>query len=389
MVRKAQQSSAGGARGWPFAAALLACIPILLASATDAAVAALPSVAAIPSTTQRAADDPGVAATPLREAAGHPVAAVSAEGSPAAPGAGATNSAGHSAQLTASEATHAVETATQVPSAAAAGAAGLTAVAKAIPAVEHAATGAGQLTKDLAAAAESSGDQPRRLLGSAARAAGGLGQATSRRPRIVESSVSGPISHLKSAARPAADGVPGPPSHHSAGPGGGGLRLGTVASAPARPGAAPLAAARAQVAAATAGRYPTLVPAPSATAPVGLGRPAQRVNGLGPIDPRVSTSVPGFGPLLTSTARLSAGADHRRGAPGAVARMPGPAGTGPIPAPSGGPGSVAGGYGAAFSMFLALAGFLLIALVGAMRRLRLCGEPWRAAQFVLIPERPG
>src|SRR5205814_1244339 len=159
------------------------------------------------------------------------------------------------------------------------------------------ATRIGQLTKDLAAAAESSGKKPRKLLASAAKAAGGFGPAASRRARAVESPVPRAASASKSAARPAAGGIKGPPSHHSAW--------------------------------------------------------------------------------------------ARGGAVGAVARLPGPAGTGPMPVPSGGPGSAAGGFGVAFSIFLALAGFLLIALVGVMRPLRLCAEPWRAAPHLLIPERPG
>jgi hypothetical protein len=43
----------------------------------------------------------------------------------------------------------------------------------------------------------------------------------------------------------------------------------------------------------------------------------------------------------------------------------------------------------AFSIFLTLAGLLLIGGPAAMRRLRLASQPWRSAPFVLIPERPG
>src|SRR5437763_1801081 len=151
MLRKAQQGSAGGSRdGWLLVAALLACLSIILVSAADA-VAAVPSAAAIPSATQRAA---AVVPAPIRETAGH-AAALPAAGRPAAPSAGATSIAGHSAQLAAGDPTEAVKTATHVPSGVAAGAGGLPAVAKAVPAVEHTATRTGQLTKDLAAAAES------------------------------------------------------------------------------------------------------------------------------------------------------------------------------------------------------------------------------------------
>jgi hypothetical protein len=61
------------------------------------------------------------------------------------------------------------------------------------------------------------------------------------------------------------------------------------------------------------------------------------------------------------------------------------------------PGSASGGSsgataafpGGAISIFLTLASLLLLAGSQAMRRLRLASELWRAAPFVLIPERPG
>ena len=62
----------------------------------------------------------------------------------------------------------------------------------------------------------------------------------------------------------------------------------------------------------------------------------------------------------------------------------------PAPAPSGAVGgSAAGGSGVALSGFFTLAGLLLLAAPRALRRLRLSCQPWRAAFFVLIPERPG
>jgi hypothetical protein len=48
-----------------------------------------------------------------------------------------------------------------------------------------------------------------------------------------------------------------------------------------------------------------------------------------------------------------------------------------------------GSAGVGFSIFLALAGLLLTGGLAAMRLLRLASEPWRAAPFALIPERPG
>jgi hypothetical protein len=65
----------------------------------------------------------------------------------------------------------------------------------------------------------------------------------------------------------------------------------------------------------------------------------------------------------------------------------------PLPAPSPSPGgtlgAVASATGMAFSIFLTLAGLLLIGGSAMTRRLRFASEPWRAAPFVLIPERPG
>ena len=88
--------------------------------------------------------------------------------------------------------------------------------------------------------------------------------------------------------------------------------------------------------------------------------------------------------LGTSMVRAASdGSDARadpgsKGVPGAV----------PIPAPSGASGSAATS-GFAVSVFLTLAGLLLLAAPATMRRLRLSREPWLEARFVLIPERPG
>jgi hypothetical protein len=62
----------------------------------------------------------------------------------------------------------------------------------------------------------------------------------------------------------------------------------------------------------------------------------------------------------------------------------------PTPPPSGASGGApAGGSAASTSVFLTLAGLLLLAAPLAMRRLRLLCRPWLTAFFVLIPERPG
>jgi hypothetical protein len=59
------------------------------------------------------------------------------------------------------------------------------------------------------------------------------------------------------------------------------------------------------------------------------------------------------------------------------------------PLPGGSLSAMAPLAGAAFSIFLTLAGLLLMGGLAAMRLLRLASEPWRRAPFVLIPERPG
>jgi hypothetical protein len=64
----------------------------------------------------------------------------------------------------------------------------------------------------------------------------------------------------------------------------------------------------------------------------------------------------------------------------------------PGPAPGGAAGGAASGGsggGVGLTGFLTLAGLLLLAAPRALRRLRLCGRPYRTAFFVLIPERPG
>jgi hypothetical protein len=100
-------------------------------------------------------------------------------------------------------------------------------------------------------------------------------------------------------------------------------------------------------------------------------------------------AFPGQGVPITSSALP---ADFALTA-GAVARVqPAPVAPdlGHVPAP----GSVtpATGTGSGFgglSIFLILAGLLMVAAPRTKRRLRLASEPWRPAPFVLIPERPG
>jgi hypothetical protein len=87
---------------------------------------------------------------------------------------------------------------------------------------------------------------------------------------------------------------------------------------------------------------------------------------------------------LTSGA---AGNGLQMAAPSAsIDRIP-PATPGPLP--DGSSGAMGSAAGMAFSIFLTLAGLLLMGGLAAMRLLRLASEPWRAAPLVLIPERPG
>ena len=93
--------------------------------------------------------------------------------------------------------------------------------------------------------------------------------------------------------------------------------------------------------------------------------------------------------LTSATTGLSGGGGSGHGG-SAVGNAPvSPA---PGPAPGGASGAAVGGGapgGGALSIFLTLAGLLLLAGPRAMRRLRLSCEPWLTACFVLIPERPG
>jgi hypothetical protein len=67
-----------------------------------------------------------------------------------------------------------------------------------------------------------------------------------------------------------------------------------------------------------------------------------------------------------------------------------PAPSPPAPVPVGGFSPEAGSSsGFAFSVFLTLAGLLVLGAPWARRRMRLASEPWPTAPFVLMPERPG
>jgi hypothetical protein len=88
--------------------------------------------------------------------------------------------------------------------------------------------------------------------------------------------------------------------------------------------------------------------------------------------------------LAGSTPNGPAGGEHD----GFVVSGP-PMTPAPGPAPSGASGAATGGgSGAGVSIFLTLAGLLLLGAPRAMRRFRLSYEPWLAGCFVLIPERP-
>jgi hypothetical protein len=88
-----------------------------------------------------------------------------------------------------------------------------------------------------------------------------------------------------------------------------------------------------------------------------------------------------------AAAGLSGGDDHGGSSGGNTPVSPAPG-----PAPGGASGAAVGGGapgGVALSIFLTLAGLLLLGGPRAMRRLRLSCQPWLTACFVLIPERPG
>jgi len=89
-----------------------------------------------------------------------------------------------------------------------------------------------------------------------------------------------------------------------------------------------------------------------------------------------------------ATANSPSGGDHDGSGPGGppLTSAPGsaPGGSSGVATGAGGPA----GSGAGVSIFITLAGLLLLGAPRALRRLGLAFEPWLAGCFVLIPERP-
>jgi hypothetical protein len=106
---------------------------------------------------------------------------------------------------------------------------------------------------------------------------------------------------------------------------------------------------------------------------------------------RVLASILISSPAVSVLAAEAVGFSGERGH-GDSAMGNAPISPAPGPAPGGASGASVGGGapgGVALSIFLTLAGLLLLGGPRAMRRLRLSCEPWLTACFVLIPERPG
>jgi hypothetical protein len=106
---------------------------------------------------------------------------------------------------------------------------------------------------------------------------------------------------------------------------------------------------------------------------------------------RVLASILISSPAVSVLAAAAVGFSGERGH-GDSAMGNAPISPAPGPAPGGASGASVGGGapgGVALSIFLTLAGLLLLGGPRAMRRLRLSCEPWLTACFVLIPERPG
>jgi hypothetical protein len=105
----------------------------------------------------------------------------------------------------------------------------------------------------------------------------------------------------------------------------------------------------------------------------------------------ISTPAVTFGSVAATTPwrpSVATAPGHGDGGSAGGGRPVTPAPTAPPSGASGG-GAPAGGSGAAPSIFLTLAGLLLLAGPRATRRLRLLCRPWLTSFFVLIPERPG
>jgi hypothetical protein len=104
------------------------------------------------------------------------------------------------------------------------------------------------------------------------------------------------------------------------------------------------------------------------------------------VPPATSAAVAAVSSLVVAPVGSTSPADSARS--GFIASGP-PLTPPPGPAPSGASGVAGvGSSGAGVSIFLTLAGLLLLGAPRAIRRLRFSFEPWLAGCFVLIPERP-
>jgi hypothetical protein len=96
-----------------------------------------------------------------------------------------------------------------------------------------------------------------------------------------------------------------------------------------------------------------------------------------------STTIASLGGLLATGASREAH-NGTRPASGVSTATPGPS-----PGPGGGSAPSGGASGFGFSVFLTLAGLLVLGAPWATRRTRLASESWLVAPFLLMPERPG
>jgi len=159
---------------------------------------------------------------------------------------------------------------------------------------------------------------------------------------------------------------------------------------------------------ASAGRLST-----STTGTVGSGRPpgagsslltGALAPGRGPSEPTATggalgyfaglAAVIGGSPLVPAWLQLSSGLSPApySSAPGHDRGSPASSGAIPAGAPPGGlavPGSAAASSGFGFSIFLMLAGLLVLGALLASGRLRLSSELWLPAPFVSLLARPG
>ncbi len=107
--------------------------------------------------------------------------------------------------------------------------------------------------------------------------------------------------------------------------------------------------------------------------------------------PSIHLAAPASAAVSAVSSLLAAGSGNSPtgGGHGGFATSGPPLSPAPGPSPSGASGGVgATAPGAGVSIFLTLAGLLLLGAPRALRRLRRAFEPWLAGCFVLIPERP-